>query len=150
DDNTTERYDPQAGVWSGDSLLPDPRSEHAAVVLDTGDLFVFGGSALYSALRYSPAAGWIQATVDIDLRERGAGLRLPSGDPMIQGGSNGSIMLSSVTVHQALTNLALTFFPGDLARGGQASSLIEDGTVLTVGGSDGINPMTTVSRLRAP
>lgn len=63
--DTVEIFDPGSGAWSKATPLPEPRSSHAAVVVDN-QLYIIGGWALKGAM---DSATWADSVLVADLSQ---------------------------------------------------------------------------------
>lgn len=63
--DTVESFDPQTGVWTKATSLPEPRSSHATVLVDNR-LYVIGGWALAGAM---DSATWADSVLVADLSQ---------------------------------------------------------------------------------
>jgi hypothetical protein len=99
-----EIFDPSSGTSSLVSLLPQPRTGHAAARLGDGSVLIVGGSTidgvvLQSAAIFDPATGAVTATAGLQQARVGASATtLIDGRVLIVGGNNGSVDLGTAEI----------------------------------------------------
>lgn len=146
--NTAEIYYPDTRVFEKTSLMISSHSQHVAVTLPDGDVFVAGGykgqdTVTGSAeIFYSTMSTWASLADMTTLgalakRALAAAVQLQDGRIMLCGGTNESGILSSVIAYDPATNAwsSLASMPTQLS--GHTATLLFDGRVLVAGGNDG-------------
>ena len=159
---SAELYDPTHNVWSAAGSLPIGRYDHTATLLQDGRVLVAGGDptirsadgctgyADASAALYDPATNtWTPAASMATARMVHTATLLRNGKVLVDGGD---------AIAQICTG-ARTFAPPEmydpgtntwssagqaLGREQHAATLLPNGTVLVVGGFDGVNPLASV------
>ena len=94
-------FDPNTNNWTEVAPMPTPRSEHDAILLEDGNVLVFGGvddnNAYYlETLIYSPTTDTWSSGPDMpDFYRLGSVTKLQNGDYLIAGGYNGTDWLTT-------------------------------------------------------
>ena len=153
--NTAETFNPQTWTFSPVSAnMISGREGHAATLLNDGTVLVTGGDlpgagSLNTAEIYNPASGTFSAVSAAMTSARifHAANLLNGGKVLLSGGENDSggtsVALNSAEVYDPT---AQTFTAtGNLTsvREHQTATLLNDGTVLEDGGTDGTNVFNT-------
>jgi hypothetical protein len=140
---TTELYDPAAGTWTATGSLTTARANHTATLLQDGRVLVAGGSDasshFSSAEIFDPGTGtWTPTGVLNAARAAHSATPLANGKVLVAGGQDGSgDLLSAELFDPSVGGGTWTFTTNSLgtARSGHSATLLQDGTVLVVGGS---------------
>jgi hypothetical protein len=143
---SAEIYSPSTGVWTATGAMATARESFAAVVLKNGKVLVAGGAdasrnPLASVELYDPSTGkWSPAGALLAARFAHSATLLQSGKVLVAGGcatstcgtyAGGSELYDPVSNKWTATGAMLT------ARGSHTATLLHNGEVLAVGGSDG-------------
>ena len=153
--NSAEIYGPATRSFTSLSAnMTSAREGHAATVLNSGQVLITGGDlpgtgSLSSAELYDPSTGKFTAisAAMTAARVGHTALLLNGGQVLITGGatdsSSGSVALNTAEIYdpsgpsfQAIGNMTS-------AREGQTATLLNDGTVLEAGGTDGSNVLNS-------
>ncbi|MDD5308461.1 MAG: kelch repeat-containing protein [Deltaproteobacteria bacterium] len=167
---TTEIYDPATGEWTFTGSMNTPRVRPTATVLSSGKVLVTGGvtwsaptkpyESLDSAEIYDPTTGtWSDAGSMNTDRAAHTAILLPDGKVLIAGGAKfsiGSTPTTPSTTFQVVNHLssAEIFNPSSgtwtavenmsVPRSGHTATLLCDGTVLVIGGSEEVAELASV------
>jgi hypothetical protein len=143
--NTAEIYYPDTKVFLPTSVMSSSHSQHAAVGLPNGNIFVAGGFKGLTTVTdvaeiyYSTSGVWSPVASLPSGQERAiaASVLLKDGRIVLFGGTNQTGNLNSVIAYNPATNSwsSLTAMP--LALQGHTATLLLDGRVLIAGGDDG-------------
>jgi uncharacterized protein YjdB len=146
-----ELYDPMANQWSPAMTMALPRTSHTATLLSNGTVLVVGGNeglgpVYTSTVLYDPATNtWSERASLGTPRKNHAATRLSNGKVLVTGGWDaiGPVPVSSVTATAELYDPAAnTWAPVasmSHARLGHTATLLSDGRVLVVGGTNAID-----------
>ena len=153
--NSAELFDPVAQVFTS---VPVPmtamREGHAAALLNNGQVLITGGDlpgtgSLSSAEVYDPTSNTFAAltsTMTVPRITHAMNL-LNGGKVLITGGatdaSGSSTPLSSAEVYDPASQTFTATSSMTSVRDRQSTSLLNDGTVLVDGGTDGVNILNT-------
>ena len=153
--NVAERYNPATGSFSPVGVMVQPRTGHAATLLQDGTVLITGGNTIWSndlantpqpasasAELWDPATGQFTALPSMSSPRRNhTSTRLPDGTVLIAGGLAGqSVNFADVSataeiydpVAQTFTLLAQ---PMSVPRQQHQATPLQDGTVLLFGGT---------------
>ncbi|HYO52521.1 kelch repeat-containing protein [Archangium sp.] len=155
---TSELYDPTSGTWAptGNSLIP--HRGHTATKLQDGRVLIAGGGQCpdtpITAELYDPALGqWTPAGMLNQLRFHHTATLLPNGKILVTGGGDsemGSNTLASAELYNPTSGT--WSFTGSMhaARRYHTATLLPNGKVLIVGGSDGNESLLASAELYDP
>lgn len=143
---SAEIYDPATGSFTPIGQMTMARSEHVAVLLNNNKLVLAGGigtgwTFLASAEVYDPSTGIFTRTGSMTTpRESHTATLLKSGKVLISGGHKGRreamTVYSSAEVYDPAKGTFSATGNMTTIRHKHAASLLPDGNVLIVGGSD--------------
>ena len=143
---SAEIYDHTTGTFTSTGQMTMPRSEHVAVLLNNGKVLLAGGigtewTFLASAEVYDPATGTFTRTGNMSTgRESHSATLLKNGKVLIAGGHKDRREAMTVYSSAEIYDPAKGAFSatGDMTtmRHKHGASLLPDGNVLIVGGSD--------------
>ena len=144
--NSTEIFDPVSGKFTHGEKLTMPRSEHTATTLADGSVLLVGGvgtgwTFLADSEIYSPATGKFAASGKMTTpRESHTATLLRDGRVLITGGHKDRRSAMTVYTSTEIYNpKSKTFSAGSsmtIKRHKHAATLLPDGNVLIVAGSD--------------
>jgi len=142
---------PGPGTFAATGQMSTPRGGYTATLLANGKVLIAGGlqfapqhylgTALATAELYDPATGAFSATGSMTVARQGASATLLlDGRVLIAGGFNGSAessgsALSSTELYDPSTGTFTAAGNMITARGGHDAFLLDNGTVLFLGGS---------------
>jgi len=141
-----EIYDPKAGTWTASGALRDGRHDHSATLLMDGRVLVAGGVGedgyLASAEFFDPPSGTWHPTGFLRVaRGLHGAVLLPDGRVLLPGGERAADpeleYLTSVEIYNPATGNWTVAPDLHAERARYTLSLLQDGTVLVVGGYDG-------------
>jgi N-acetylneuraminic acid mutarotase len=141
---TGDLYDPATRTWTVTSRLVEPRTCHAAVLLDDGRVLVVGGTDdsgqfVVKAELYDPQTErWTAAGRPKQPTGNQSLTRLADGRVLMAGGSNdldGASALSSTELYDPTTGRWTTAKKMSTGRSAHKATLLPDGRVLVVGGA---------------
>jgi len=143
-DTSSEVYDPALGTWSLTGAMLTHHRGHTATRLADGRVLLVGGgqesSTRTNAELYTPSLGeWRAAGVLHKSRYHHTATALPGGQVLVVGGMSdeyGGETLASAELYDPATDTWSLTGPLGTPRGHHTASLLRDGTVLVVGGSD--------------
>ena len=161
---SAELYDPSTQTFYPIATMNSARSKHTATLLNDGRVLIVGGwllgSPLNTAELYDPVDGSFKSLSTIGnyyINGHTATL-LNSGDVLIAGGygntslltsSQGYAVVCSVSVNGSDATLTVTPTSNQMktARHYHTATLLDDGTVLFVGGTNYYAPTSSISVL---
>lgn len=153
--DTAEIFDPVTETFSATSSLSQRRRGHKAIAFDDGRVLVIGGyddvsigSTTGIVEIYNPGSGtWSGAgTFDGAAVVRHTVVKLPDGTVLTIGGYNGYRYYShraAVYRYNPGTNTWQTMAPLQVARVSHTATMLPDGKVLVVAGSDTVISLTS-------
>lgn len=146
---SAELYDPSTGNWTATGSLATERFNHTATLLSNGKVLVAGGSnAINSyipdAELYDPSTGsWTTTGSLATGRNVNTATLLPNGKVLVAGGfgettppSQITALLASAELYDPSTGSWAETGSLTIARGYHTATLLPNGKVLVVGGSD--------------
>ncbi|MDE2510919.1 MAG: fibronectin type III domain-containing protein, partial [Elusimicrobia bacterium] len=158
--NLAEIYYPDTKVFLNAPPMISSHSQHTAITLPNGNVFIAGGykganQVTGSAEIYSSTAdAWVSVPdmttatgcgggCALEKRAIAAGVQLQDGRIMLCGGTNQSGILSTCVAYDPAANTwsALSSMPTPLQ--GHTATLLFDGRVLVAGGDDGFGETTS-------
>jgi N-acetylneuraminic acid mutarotase len=147
---TAELYDPATGTWTLTGSMRAGRALHTATLLPNGEVLVAGGfnscdddfcTDLSDAELYDPVTGkWLHTASMHAAREQQTATLLPDGDVLVAGGLNeggGSGFATTYASAELYNPIFGTWKQTNrmnVARAGQAATLLRSGWVLVAGG----------------
>ena len=154
---SAELYDPTGGTWTATSSLNTAHARHTATLLQNGNVLIAGGldsggSDSASAELYGPASGiWIVTGSLNTARGLPTATLLPNGMVLVAGGvdpNNSNNLIASAELYNPASGTWTVTGSLNTARQSHTATLLPNGKVLVVGGSDpnvGNNPTTMAS-----
>lgn len=152
-----EIYDPVTNTWSESGSLLEARQDHSATLLPDGRILIVGGYReqggdrwLNTAEIYDPDSG--NSTQTSPLFCHGTShqaVTLADGRVLIAGGACGNGrpgIVARAEIFDPETDTWQATAPMNQARFGMTATRLADGTVLAVGGGDGIEPLASVEQ----
>ena len=143
--DSAELYDPRTGEWSSAGSLTTAREYQTATLLADGRVLVAGGysqpDTLASAELYNPQNGtWTVTASMIEMRALGTATLLPDGNVLVVGGEvlggSGPHVLASAELYDPTSGTWRATGSMSTPRSGHTATLLPNGKVLVVGGSD--------------
>lgn len=152
--NSAEIYDPTKGTWGRTGSMVFPRNFPALVLLDNGKVLAIGESQTPGSTSceiYDPASGTWSLTGALHAPRSSAKLqnsvvKLSDGRVLVEGGRDPidpSKLVSSAEIYDPRTGVWTLTGSMNTPRVEQASSLLQDGRVLVVGGDHPYNARST-------
>ncbi len=145
--NTSEIYYPDTKVFIETTPMISSRSNHSAILLPSGNVFVAGGFGtgdvisdsaevyISTKARWEPAA----AMTACGARAIHATVQLKDGRIMLIGGINASgVLATSALYNPTLNTWDCTATPMTTALRSHTATLLSNGSVLVAGGNDGL------------
>ncbi len=148
-------FNPSTNRWSAAAPMSTARQQHTATVLQSGEMLVTGGtsgvyswldsaSVLSSAEIYNPATNsWSSTGTMSTARYQHTASLLGNGEVLVAGGNdiNGTCscttFVSSADLYNPATNIFTATGALNVARYAHTATVLQDGTVLVVGGFGG-------------
>ncbi len=144
--DSAEIYDAKTGKFTPTGKMTLPRSEHIAVLLNSGKVLLAGGvgtgwTFLADAEIYDPASNTFTKTGNMTAaRESHTAALLKDGNVLITGGHQGRRTTITIYASAEIYDPANGTFTATanltIKRHKHDAALLDDGTVLIVGGSD--------------
>ncbi|MGH9281038.1 MAG: Ig-like domain-containing protein [Acidimicrobiales bacterium] len=139
---SAEVYDPSTDTWATAATMASPRNSHGAVLLNTGEMLVAGGSRdgapTASAELYNPSTNSWRPAGDMGTPRAGfVATLLPDGRVLVAGGAT-----ATAEVYDPATNAFTPVAPMSKPRAHPVAELLADGSVLVAGGYTGPNAET--------
>jgi N-acetylneuraminic acid mutarotase len=159
---SAELYNPSKGKWTFTGNMVVGRTGHTATMLKTGQVLVTGGSAYEihcyaSAELYNPSTGaWTPTGNMTQPRCLHSATLLPDGNVLVAGGvgslyDSNTVSDTDTVATAEIYNPTIGTFTAtgglDASRADAATTLLQDGKVLTVGGYSKTGQSTTVTYL---
>ena len=151
--NSTEIYDPTAKTWTLGPKMITARSDYASIMLGTGKVLFIGGEningvSISNAELYNPSSGKFTATGKMTAtREEHTAVLLASGNVLVSGGNKKTSTTQTPLASAELYNPAAGTWTAtgsmSSARAGHTSTVLTNGHVLNVGGSDAVNELNS-------
>ncbi|HEY1583226.1 MAG TPA: kelch repeat-containing protein [Chthoniobacterales bacterium] len=138
---TAELYDPASGTWAATGDLNQSRSNAHLTLLDDGQVLYAGGASAEAEL-YDPDSGTWSVTGSLSIpRSENIQVLLADGRVLVAGGSRAKSggnfkILASTEVYDSSTGLWTGTGSLKTARRDFSGTLLSDGKVFAVGGSD--------------
>jgi len=142
--SSAEVYNPSQGTWTITGSLTVRRYSPGAILLTSGKALVFGGwggpgKPLSSAEIYNPDTGTWSPTGSMNYPRGSYWLSsevviLPDGRVLVEGGYNGSSIVSSAEIYSPNTGTWSLTGSMNSARTMHTATLLNNGKVLVVGG----------------
>jgi N-acetylneuraminic acid mutarotase len=140
---TAEIFDPVAGTWTATGSLREPREQHLAELLASGQVLVAGGGQdnsmrfLATAELYDPTTGlWRPAASMSVARQLGASAVLPSGHMLIAGGDANFATHATAEIYEPARDRWVATGSMSGVRHSHRAVRLRDGRVLMIGGYD--------------
>lgn len=144
--DSAEIYDAKTGRFTPTGKMTMPRSEHIAVLLNSGKVLLAGGvgtgwTFLADAEIYDPASNTFTKTGNMtSARESHTATLLKDGNVLITGGHQGRrsaiTIYASAEIYDSKNGTFTAAANLTVKRHKHDATLLDDGTVLIVGGSD--------------
>jgi hypothetical protein len=147
--NTAELYDPFTGTWSTTGHLNTGRNSHTATLLPDGKVLISGGfnyndfaNVTNTSELYDPATGmWSYTGNLLTRRESHTATLLATGKVLVAGGFDhfppfGSWGNNAAELYDPTTGIWSNTGFLNTPRGFHTATLLQDGNVLVVGGSN--------------
>ncbi len=153
--DSAETYDPASGQWIATAAMPAPTIGHTATRLLDGRVLLAGSAggtdASASADLYDPSSGqWAATGAMGEGRISHKATLLPGGRVLVIGGTNSvidaGVLKASAELYDSATGSWTATASMAIARTGHSVTLLSDGSVLVVGGTDGSGPLTSAER----
>jgi N-acetylneuraminic acid mutarotase len=152
-----EIYDPSTNVWRQTGSLLEARQDHSATLLADGRILIVGGYRervgdkwLSTAEIYNPVNGTSTATYPLFCHGTSHQVvTLADGRVLVVGGACGSGqsgIVAQVELFDPATDSWHAVTSMAQARFGLTATRLSDGTVLAIGGGDGLLPLASVEK----
>jgi len=138
---SAEVFDAFSHRFSVTGSMQTARSNHAAMLLQNGDVLIAGGlnaAALATAEVYNVANGTFSAVTMRTEHSAPTATLLANGTVLLTGGGDARWdLVSSAEIYDAQTDAFAATGSMTTARDGHAATLLANGSVLITGGSNG-------------
>jgi hypothetical protein len=146
----SELYDPSAGVWRATGNTLTTHRYHTATLLNDGRVLIAGSTdPTITSEVYDPSTGkWGSTGPMATLRYHHTATLLPDGKVLVVGGSTGEYggtVLASAEVYDPATGTWSSTGGMSVGRRDHTATLLPNGKVLVVGGSDAENGGTLMT-----
>ena len=152
-----EIYDPATNIWRQTGSLLEARQDHSATLLPDGRILIVGGYReragdkwLNTAEIYDPVNGTSSPTSPVFCHGTShQAVVLVDGRVLVVGGACGSGrpgIIAQAEIFDPLTNTWQAVAPMAQARYGLTATRLLDGTVLAIGGGDGLVQLASVEK----
>ena len=154
-EDSAETYDPATGQWTATDPMPAPTIGHTATRLLDGQVLLAGSAggtaASASADLFDPDTGqWTATGAMTEGRISHEATLLPGGSVLVIGGTNsvidGGVLKASAERYDAVTGTWTATVSMAVVRTGHTVTLLSDGSVLVVGGTDGSGALASAER----
>src|SRR5207245_1760446 len=88
-------------------------------------------------------AAWLPAATPSTLRDGAAATLLPTGQVLVSGGNDGTNVLATAEIYDAVAGVWTGTGPMNAARDSHTGTLLPNGNVLVAGGFDGSNALSS-------
>lgn len=151
---TAELYDPATGTFASTGSLTRPRADHAATLLNSGEVLIAGGdspSGDKTAELYDPATGTFTRTGDMTMgRAMSKAIALADGRVLILGDSPGTTVTKTAELYDPSTGTFSRTGSMTTMRLSPSVTLLRDGRVLVASGSGPMDSSTSSAELFDP
>ncbi len=148
--NTTNLYNPESNQLELGATTVDPRSDHTATLLDSGELLLAGGfsgprAIAQTAELYDPEAGKFSAAgMMTDSRAYHTATLFENGSVLLVGGLDNANLssgesLKSAELYDPVSQIFKATGSMTTGRSGHTTTLLLNGTVLVTGGRPNVS-----------
>ncbi|MGD0524250.1 MAG: kelch repeat-containing protein [Polyangiaceae bacterium] len=150
-ESNIEQYAPTPGTWTSLGMLTAVPGCTAAYMLPNGKVLMTGDGSAATADLIDPTTLATTPTTGLTAGWVPLYAQLATGDVLAYGGQLNGAYTTQAMVYAAATNTWSAVSPMGQARGGAAmATALADGTVLIVGGTDGISPALATAEVYHP